>query len=323
MEDIKTIIQFLNQSGAVSGADIGHSLGISRVAVQKKIQSLIENGLPLTASPGVGYRLEEGVVLLDADRIKSLFIPTVAEKVRSVEVMQSIESTNSYLLGQNFSDNGSRVCMAESQTSGRGRRGNDWLSTPYQNIMLSVSWSFDHWPSTITGLGLAVGLVVTEYLVSHHGVDAKIKWPNDILVNDKKLAGILVDVAGESSGACNVVIGLGLNVNQANWSTEVGYDWVDLNSLGVNVDRNVFAADLISILVAMLSSFEGAGFGPLTSRWNSLSSYAGRKVSVSLGADSFLGKMQGVDESGALLIAVDGKVRRIEDSAASIRMVRG
>ncbi|MCH2190168.1 MAG: biotin--[acetyl-CoA-carboxylase] ligase [Gammaproteobacteria bacterium] len=323
MEHINKIVQFLNQSGAISGAEIGRALGVSRVAVQKKMQSLVENGMPINASPGVGYRLEEGVILLDAARIESLFIPTVAEKVRSIEVMQSIESTNNYLLGQNFCNAGSRVCMAESQTSGRGRRGNDWMSTPYQNIMLSVSWSFDHWPSTITGLGLAVGLMVAEYLASHHKVNAKIKWPNDILVNNKKLAGILVDVAGESSGACNIVIGLGLNVNQANWSTEIGYDWVDLKSLGVTIDRNVLAADLISILVAMLSSYGKTGFSPLVSRWNSLSSYGGKNVVVSIGDDSFSGKMQGVDESGALLICVDGEVVRIEDSTARIRMVSG
>lgn len=321
MSDINKIIAFLNQPGPTSGADIGRALGVSRMAVQKKLQALIDNGLSLNASPGVGYQLDEGVVLLDSEKINSLFIPSVASKVVSVEVMQSIESTNSYLLSQEFSVAGSRVCMAEAQTSGRGRRGNDWVSTPYQNIMLSVSWSFDHWPTTITGLGLAAGLVVAEYLDSHHGVDAKIKWPNDILVDNKKLAGILIDVVGESSGECNVVVGLGLNVNQANWSNEVGYEWVDLNNLGLTVDRNVLAADLISILVAMLSEYEKTGFGPLTSRWNAMSSFAEKHIKVSVGGSGFTGKMLGVDESGALLVAVDGEVRRVEDSAASVRMV--
>ena len=182
MEGIETIVRYLNRSGPTSGSELGEALGISRMAVQKRIQALIDMGLPVSATRGVGYILDSDVGLLQADQIESLLIPTIADLTESVEVFQSIESTNSYLLTQSFEPNRARVCMAESQTSGRGRRGNNWQSTPYKNIMLSVSWSFDHWPATITGLGLAVGLVIAEYLNNQLGVKAKIKWPNDILV---------------------------------------------------------------------------------------------------------------------------------------------
>ena len=321
MEGIETIVRYLNRSGPTSGSELGEALGISRMAVQKRIQALIDMGLPVSATRGVGYILDSDVGLLQADQIESLLIPTIADLTESVEVFQSIESTNSYLLTQSFEPNRARVCMAESQTSGRGRRGNNWQSTPYKNIMLSVSWSFDHWPATITGLGLAVGLVIAEYLNNQLGVKAKIKWPNDILVDNHKIGGILVDVSGESSGCCNVVIGLGLNVNQENWSSEVAYQWVDLASLGVAIERNELAADLISVLVAMLSRYEEAGFTPMTERWNVMNGYAGQIVRVGTGSQAFVGRMQGVDENGALLIDVGGEIKRVDDSSLSVRLV--
>lgn len=326
MQDATKIIEFLNRPEATSGAELGRRLGISRMAVQKRIQTLVELGLPLTASRGVGYTLDSGVSLLEAKLIQQRLIPTVAGLIDSIDVFQSIESTNSHLLSQPIVNGKAKVCLAESQSAGRGRRGNDWRSAPYRNIMLSISWGFDRWPSTITGLGLAVGLVVAEYLNLQYDAGVTIKWPNDLLVGGDKLAGILVDVAGESTGACNVVIGLGLNVHQPDWSDESDYHWQDLNGLGIRPNRNDLASDLVSVISAMLSEFSKSGFSPLTTRWNALSSYAGQVIRV--GADeasSLIGRMSGVDETGALLVevGVDGEREfvRIDNSSVSVRLV--
>lgn len=326
MQDATKIIEFLNRPEATSGAELGRRLGISRMAVQKRIQTLVELGLPLTASRGVGYTLDSGVSLLEAKLIQQRLIPTVAGLIDSIDVFQSIESTNSHLLSQPIVNGKAKVCLAESQSAGRGRRGNDWRSAPYRNIMLSISWGFDRWPSTITGLGLAVGLVVAEYLNLQYDAGVTIKWPNDLLVGGDKLAGILVDVAGESTGACNVVIGLGLNVHQPDWSDESDYHWQDLDGLGIKPNRNDLASDLVSVISAMLSEFSKSGFSPLTTRWNALSSYADQVIRV--GADeasSLIGRMSGVDETGALLVevGVDGErdVVRIDNSSVSVRLV--
>ncbi len=326
MQEASKIIEFLNRPGPTSGAELGEVLGVTRMAVQKRIQALVDLGLPLTASRGVGYTLDSGVSLLEAKRIRQKLIPAVADLVDSVNVLQSVESTNSHLLSQPIMNGKAKVCLSESQSAGRGRRGNDWQSAPYRNIMLSISWGFDHWPSTITGLGLAVGLVVAEYLNLQYEAGVTIKWPNDLLVGGGKLAGILVDVAGESTGTCNVVVGLGLNVHQPDWSDESGYQWRDLNGLGVQPDRNDLAADLVSVISAMLSEFSNSGFLPLTTRWNALSSYANRRIKV--GADeasSIIGYMSGVDETGALLVEVsthgESEIVRIDDSSVSVRLV--
>ena len=326
MIDQKHLIRLLNQSGATSGTTLGDALGVSRVAVQKKIQALVDNGLPITAVPGKGYQLNSGVSLLDDQAIRSEL--TQSSKVSGLEVLQSVESTNTHLLTQAIETGRARVCLAESQTLGRGRRGNNWQSAPYRNVMLSLSWGFDHWPATITGLGLAVALCVVETLNDEYGLNVQIKWPNDLMVADgdvsDKLGGILVDVAGESSGACNVVLGLGLNVHQPDWSGDNGgaYAWQDLAGLGVDVDRNELVAKLIDSLVAMLSEFSESGFEPIAGRWNALSSYGGKRIRVGDQEGAIIGRMTGVNASGALLVVDDAGVEHhFLESTVSVRLV--
>lgn len=328
MQSNEQLIALLNQSDSVSGTDIGAALGVSRAAVQKRIQLLVANGLPIKASSGKGYTLDREITLLSEVAIKSALLSPL---IQSVEVLQSVESTNSHLLQQDIINGRAKLCVAESQVSGRGRRGNDWQSAPYRNVMLSLSWGFDHWPETITGLGLAVSLVVAEYLNDFilPVVDdekkpslVQIKWPNDLMVNGDKLGGILIDVAGESSGACNVIVGIGLNVHQPDWSGEGGYRWQDLHGLGVAPDRNRLIAGLSSALVVMLDEFSRTGFEPLATRWNELSSYVDRRIRVG-NTDGFIeGVMHGVDSIGALLLVDDqGRIQRITDSNVSVRLI--
>ena len=320
MQDQNTLIQLLNQPGAVSGTSIGEALGISRMAVQKRIQALVENGLPIDAVSGKGYTLSQGVNLLSDKDIGQHLDSTLCE---SVEVLQSVQSTNSYLLGQAILANKAKVCVTEAQSAGRGRRGNDWQSAPYRNVMLSISWGFDHWPETITGLGLAVALIIVETINHEYDLDVKIKWPNDLMVEQNKLAGVLIDVAGESSGSCNVVIGLGLNVHQPDWSSsDAAYRWLDLESLGIHPDRNQLIGLISANLIKMLAQFSSAGFAPLVDRWNALSSYSGRQVRVGSGESYTQGRMLSVDAVGALLIVDDqGVEHRFSDSNVSVRLV--
>ncbi|GHA05272.1 bifunctional ligase/repressor BirA [Arenicella chitinivorans] len=318
MLDNDKLLFALNSRDAVSGTVLGQQLGVSRVAIQKRIQTLSDNGLPIDAVPGVGYRLPEGVSLLSEQQLSATLNNQL---IHSVSLFQSIESTNSYLLTQPIDTGRARLCVAESQSAGRGRRGNEWLSAPYRNVMMSISWGFERWPETITGLGLAVALEVAEYLRESFHVDVQIKWPNDLMVNGAKLAGVLIDVGGESTGACNVVIGLGLNVHQPDWSQGGAYQWQDLSGLGIRCDRNELVSGLANRLVKMLSDFATTGFASRTARWNSLSEYAGKRVRVLGVGDELEGVMRGVDEMGALLIDVDGQgVSRVVDSNVSVRL---
>lgn len=321
MLDQGQLIRLLNQQGAQSGTIIGEALGVSRVSVQKRIQQLIDNGLPIAAVSGKGYSLLDDVRLLEQQELLS-FVRQSAS-LTSVDVLQTIQSTNSYLLDQPISVGSAKVCVAEAQTVGRGRRGNDWQSAPYRNIMLSMSWGFSQWPETITGLGLAVALMVVEHINTAYDLDVKIKWPNDLMVGQDKLGGILIDVAGESSGSCNVVIGLGLNVHQPDWSQDnSAYNWQDLHSHDVKPNRNELVANIVDGWLTMLKGFDVDGFGPLAARWNALSSYADRQIRVGNDDQSIVGRMLGVDSIGALLLeSGDGQTHRFTDSSVSVRLV--
>lgn len=321
MLDQDLLIRLLNQDGAQSGTAIGDALGVSRVAVQKRIQHLVDNGLPIAAVSGKGYSLLDDVRLLEQQELLSFMQHT--ESLTSVDVLQTVRSTNSYLLEQAINVGTAKVCVAEAQTSGRGRRGNDWQSAPYRNIMLSMSWGFSNWPETVTGLGLAVALVVVEHLNSAYDLDVRIKWPNDLMIGQNKLGGILIDVAGESSGSCNVVIGLGLNVHQPDWSRQSSaYQWQDLHSLGVTPNRNQLVANIVDGWQTMLSEFNVSGFGPLAVRWNALSSYENKQICVGNNdGERIVGRMVGVDAVGALLVeSADGHTHRFVDSSVSVRL---
>ncbi|RBP49779.1 biotin--[acetyl-CoA-carboxylase] ligase [Arenicella xantha] len=321
MLDNDQLLHLLNRhsSSGVSGAMLGEVLGVSRVTVQKRIQALVDNGLPIKAVPGVGYMLPEGVSILNEQDLRANL--NVAQ-VSDISVLQNVGSTNSYLLGRAIHQSLGSLCVTESQAAGRGRRGNDWQSKPYRNVMMSLSWGFSRWPETITGLGLAVALVVCEHLREQFEVDVHIKWPNDLLVNDRKLAGVLIDVAGEASSACNVVIGLGLNVHQPDWSTDGAYEWQDLAGLGVQCDRNVLIAGLTDKLVSMLQDFERDGFSPLMRRWHALSTFSERRIKVIGGDGINEGVMAGVDSMGALLLRGDDEqIHRFTDSNVSVRLV--
>lgn len=260
---------------------------------------------------------------LDGAEIQALLTNLGQNKIDSVEVLQSVDSTNSHLLGQQTEVGRARLCAAEAQSAGRGRRGNEWLCAPHKNIMMSVSWGFSHWPNSITGLGLAVALVITERLNEDYDLNVKIKWPNDLMINDRKLGGILIDVAGEAGGVCNVIVGLGLNVHQPDWSgSDNSYAWQDLYSLGIQINRNELIAKLVNDLLGMLGGFELSGFAPLAPIWNQHSSYAGKTISVGNGNHQIVGEMQGVDLNGALIVEDSlGATHIFSESNVSVRLV--
>jgi BirA family biotin operon repressor/biotin-[acetyl-CoA-carboxylase] ligase len=241
---------------------------------------------------------------LDGAVIQALLTALGQNKIDSIEVLQSVDSTNSHLLDQQTKVGRARLCAAEMQNAGRGRRGNEWLCAPHKNIMLSVSWSFTHWPKSITGLGLAVALVIVERLNQDFDLDVKIKWPNDLLIDDRKLAGILI-------------------VHQPDWSnSDAAYAWQDLHSLGIQIDRNEFIAKLVNDLIGMLSGFELNGFAPLAQIWNQHSSYSGKTISVGNEGHQVVGEMQGVDVNGALIVKdIKGKTHIFSESNVSVRLV--
>lgn len=302
-----------------SGEELGQAMGISRTAVWKHLHKLDDLGLELTSVKGRGYRLVGGLDLLNQEYILKQMSADAADLISKFEIFHSIESTNSYLLAE--SDHG-HVCMAERQLAGRGRRGRNWVSPFARNIYLSVSWTFQGGAQALEGLSLAVGVAVAEAIASQ-GVDGvQLKWPNDVLHQGRKLGGILLEMSGDVSGECQLVLGIGLNVDMPEERSEdIEQAWVDLKQLGFKGSRNELAAAMLERILPMLESYGQGGFAQYRDRWQSLDAFYGQSVYVSSAKQRTEGVANGVAENGALRLLVDDVEQHFSGGEVSLRLL--
>lgn len=318
------ILALLADGAFHSGTEIGSRLGISRAAVCKHVAGLIALGLEVHAVHGRGYRLPRPCVPLAREAIlRHLGRRGAASWAERLVLREQVDSTNRYLLArpQEAQD---LVCLAEAQTAGRGRRGRGWVATPYHNILLSMSWRFPVGPAMVAGLSLAAGVAVRRALEDCGVRGTGLKWPNDVLWQERKLAGLLVEVQGESSGPCRVVLGVGVNGYIApRDAARIDQPWVDLYGItGAVADRNRLAARLILRLEEMFETFAAHGLSPFLPYWERYHLYTGRAVRCVAGEESFHGVIVGVDEDGALRVresAAGGGTRRFLSGEISVR----
>ncbi len=297
------ILRLLADGDLHSGAAIGAKLGVSRAAVFKGVKALSETGLTIEAIAGRGYRLDSPLTPLDRKRIvRHLNGADIAP--RQIEILEEVDSTNRHLLARavTATDPSGDVCLAEVQPQGRGRRGRNWTATPYQNLMLSMAWRFAGGPAMVSGLSLAAGVAILRALARYGVRGVGLKWPNDVLWQDRKLAGLLVDVNGEASGPCTVVLGVGINCRIAPTDARrIDQPWVDVHTItGETVDRNRFAAAVIDELHKMFKLFADVGLAAFRTEWERAHIYAGRAVRVWQGEKLFDGTVEGIDDHGAL-----------------------
>jgi BirA family biotin operon repressor/biotin-[acetyl-CoA-carboxylase] ligase len=318
------LIKILSDGNFHSGELIGSSLGVSRTAVWKKIIALEKYGLEVESVKGKGYRLIDGnpLSLLDKTVIQASLTEIVNASLAELEIHEIIDSTNAHVMQQLSADLVSgRVCLAEMQIAGRGRRGRVWVSPYAGSVYMSVSQVFHRGAISTEGLSLAVGVLVAEVLVKLGVVGIQLKWPNDIYWQGKKLAGILLELVGDAAGECAVVVGLGLNVNlPSSASDEIDQAWIDLQSIvKANVSRNELVAQLLNSLLPALSSYEADGFESYLQRWADLDFLKDCSVSASTGDSSVVGIAKGVNERGALVIETPLGRQFINGGEVSVR----
>jgi BirA family biotin operon repressor/biotin-[acetyl-CoA-carboxylase] ligase len=285
---------------------------------------LRSSGIDIYSVRGKGYRLSNQVELLDAEQICQYLDSKAKINLQKLEVHFELASTNTHLLKAVNSEKVSGViCLAERQTSGRGRRGRTWVSPFGGNLYLSLLWRFANGAAQLAGLSLAMAIAITRAL-HESGLDTvAVKWPNDILVSNRKLSGILLELAGEASGPCSVVVGVGLNMRASTAEmAAIDQPWTDLESeLGKHVGRNELAGRLINHLLAAIQEFEQNGLAPFLHEWQAHDSYAGQEVILHLPDGNLRGVVRGVDNTGALLLAQAGEVRRFHSGEISMRAV--
>jgi len=317
------LLKLLADGAFHSGPVLGERLGVSRAAVNKAIQSLVESGADIHRVSGRGYRLGEPFVPLSETPIRALLAERQIQA--DVEVLEEVDSTNRQLL-RTPDLSGGRVCLAEAQSAGHGRRGRGWVATPCHNILMSMSWRFETGPASLAGLSLAAGVAVLRALEEFGVHDTGLKWPNDILRDGRKLAGLLIDLRGEASGPSLAVLGLGLNVHLApNEVALIDQPWIALREcLPAPVDRNRLAGLLVLHLDAMFRRFEHGGFESFRAEWERRHLYAGQPVRLQSGHEDVHGTAAGIDAQGGLRVQLAGGELRIFHSGdVSLRVAPG
>jgi BirA family biotin operon repressor/biotin-[acetyl-CoA-carboxylase] ligase len=320
----KTILLPLLANGEFrSGQDLATALGVSRTAVWKQLNNLAELGLEIESVKGRGYRIPGGLDLLDAAAVQAGLQPQAAGLLAHLELLEATDSTNAEVMRQLTGGAGSGlVCSAEQQSAGRGRRGRQWVSPYGRNLYVSVAWEYQQGAAALEGLSLAVGVAVARALALCGLPPVQLKWPNDILYRGAKLGGILLEMTGDAAGACQVVVGVGLNVAMpAVAAHAIEQDWTDVQTLsgGSHPGRNQLLAALLNEVLPLLAEFEGVGFKAWKQQWTSLDAFAGAPVVVHSGASPLAGIARGVDDRGALQLETVSGIQSLYGGEISLR----
>lgn len=301
----QAILNALNQGGFISGQLLGEQLGISRAAVGKHISSLQEMGLDIFKVSGKGYCLNNNVGLLSSDAIKTKY-QQLGGKTAQVDVQPIIDSTNSELMRRiqvNPALESGSVVVAEMQEAGRGRRGRVWQSPFGTNLYYSYFWCLDDGLQAAMGVSIAVGLAVYDALKTLYQLDVELKWPNDIYLNKEKLAGVLVELDGQPQGPCQLVIGIGINLQMPeSASQQIDQAWTDLSQHCQTIDKNDLVAQLTFSLEQRLAEFSEHGLQQMYQQWNSLNAFAKQYVELSTGNRSWQGICEGIDGLGGFVL---------------------
>jgi BirA family biotin operon repressor/biotin-[acetyl-CoA-carboxylase] ligase len=307
-----------------SGEHLARSLGVSRTAVWKHLQAFGELGLEVHKVQKRGYRLAQPIDLLDAAAIRRQVSAEHRRTLRSLEVLLQTDSTNSRLLAAgDLPARRADVCVAEFQSAGRGRRGRDWIAPLGGGICLSLGWMFPESPRQLSALTLAVGVAVLRALARFGARAIRLKWPNDILLADRKLGGILCELRAEAGGPAHVVIGVGLNARLGALARRAiaatGVQAADLNDAQISARRDKVVAALIEELILALEAFQREGLLPFIQAWRDADALHGAQAQVVIGETQHRGIARGIDADGALMLETPAGVLRFISGEVTVR----
>ena len=298
----------------VSGARISAALGVSRTAVWKQIGQLRQLGYQIEAAPAKGYRLLQAPdVLLAAEVQNELGTACIG---REVVFYSETDSTNLRVheLGKSGVAEGV-VVIADAQNAGRGRMGRSWLSPPGVNLYLSVLLRPAIAPRHACHLTFLSAVAVARTVAAVGEVTPQVKWPNDILVNGRKLAGLLNELDAETDRIRYLVLGIGVNLNMAaeQFPDDLRYPATSLLlERGEPVSRQRFTRTLLRTLDELYSLYRRSGFAPIMAAWQAYFDLVGRQVEVDCQEYRLRGKVAGLGEDGALLLELaDGRTERV------------
>jgi BirA family biotin operon repressor/biotin-[acetyl-CoA-carboxylase] ligase len=309
-----TLLETLADGQFYSGESLGDNLGISRAAVSKHIKGIREWGVDVFRVQGKGYQLAQPLNLLNQEQLQDGI-------TTPVHLYPIIDSTNQYLLDQSNQLASGTVCLAEYQAKGRGRRGRQWISPFGSNLYVSMYWRLDAGVAAAMGLSLVVGVAVVEALEKLGIHEIKLKWPNDLYYQDKKLAGILVEMSGQTGGPAHLVIGMGMNISMRQDDQMIDQPWTSLSAAmgGHKIDRNELAKAIINTWQKSLAQYEIDGMQGFVNRWNRLDNFLNRPVKLLMGPNQVSGIARGIDAHGAILLETENGIESYVGGEISLR----
>jgi len=296
-----------------SGAELADALGVSRTTVWNHVEALRNEGYVIDACTRRGYRLVSVPDRMLPDEVQRRL--RTRWLGRTLWCYRETDSTNDIAIDR--AAEGAlegAVVLAEAQRRGRGRFQRKWLSPPGANVLASVILRPEVHPSLVSQLVITAAVAVAEALRAQHDLDAQIKWPNDVHVGGRKIAGILAELSAEAEQTNHVVIGIGLNVNMTRSELPRAVRST-ATSVQIELDRAVSRLDVLAELLAQIEKWyerwRRDGFAPVKARWTELSSSVGRRVEVVSGATKLTGLVADLDDDGALLLRLDsGLIRK-------------
>ncbi len=298
------MVEALESAGAfVSGRAIARELGISRAAVWKHVEALRASGYSIETARARGYRLLAKPDALAASAVRAhLGTRWLGGQLHCVSVTDSTNSDVA-VLGRQGAEEGT-VVIADAQRAGRGRLGRSWVSVPGLNLYLSILLRPAIIPAEAPQLSLVAGVAVAAALEGL-GVKPRIKWPNDLLLEGRKVAGVLTEIEAEADRVRFVVVGIGVNLNSRlehfplelhDKATSVGL------VTGRPIERAKFAAELLAEMERCYDGYRATGFAPIAAAWNRRAALTGRQIRVSGASGETAGVCAGIDGDGALLL---------------------
>jgi BirA family biotin operon repressor/biotin-[acetyl-CoA-carboxylase] ligase len=299
----------------VSGADLSQALGVSRAAVWARVEALRELGYDISASPHHGYRLLASPDLLHADDLLSRLVrPGVIG--RDVQVFEQTTSTNDVVEKLALAGVAEGVAVfAESQTKGRGRLGRLWLSPPHKGLWFSVLLRPSLPPQQATQLTVMSAIALRRAIHAHCGLSPEIKWPNDLLLGGRKVAGILTELYAEPDQIKYAILGIGVDVNleAEDFPPDVRAQATSLRlELGRHVPRAALAVAILRELDTDYMRLLAGRFAEVADEWEQYCTTLGRNVRLQVGDRKLRGRAEALDDDGALLLRTDyGLLERV------------
>ncbi len=311
------ILHLLADGQFHSGEALAQHFKVTRATIWNAVKHAESLGIEVFSVRGRGYKLPQAIELLDKNEV----LKAIGEQRAwfNLQILDEVKSTNTYLM-QNKNTAHATCVAAHLQTNGKGRRGRTWVSQLGASLTFSLLWRFQCGAAALSGLSLAVGVALIRALNSLGVNDAQLKWPNDVLVDGKKLAGILIELQGDLEGPSAAVIGVGFNLNlPKNLLASIDQPAIDLASVK-EIDQNILLGTLLKHLADVLSGFEAHGFIGLRDEWLRNHAYQNKPVRMLLpNGTAVQGVVQGVADDGILLVETALGLQRFSAGEISLR----